>query len=69
VFYFNEEVECKQKWDVKRQWNLTAKPLFKQKPEKIIKQKPDAARKQKNMNLERAKKLGKEYIKEKGVNL
>ena len=26
-------------------------------------------RKQKNMNLERAKKLGKEYIKEKGVNL
>ena len=69
VFYFNEEVECKQKWDVKRQWNLTAMPLFKQKPEKIIKQKPDAARKQKNMNLERAKKLGKEYIKEKGVNL
>jgi len=69
VFYFAEEVECKQKWDVKRQWNLTAKPRFKQKPEKIIKQKPEAAKKQKSMNLERAKKLGKEYIKEKGVNL
>ena len=63
VFYFNEEVECKQKWDVKRQWNLTAKPRYKQKPEAIIKQKPEAAKKQKSLNLERAKKLGKEYMK------
>ena len=69
VFYFNEEVECKQKWDVKRQWNLTAKPRYKQKPEAIIKQKPEVAKKQKSLNLERAKKLGKEYMKEKGVNL
>ncbi len=69
VFYHSEEVDCKQKWDVTRQWNLTAKPRFKQKPEKIIKQKPEAAKKQRNLNLERAKKLGKEYIKEKGVNL
>ena len=70
VYYFNEEIECKQKWDVKRQWNLTARPRYKQKPEKIIKQKPEAAKKQRSLNLERAKKLGKEYIKEKGgVNL
>ncbi len=69
VFYFDEEVECKQKWDVKRQWNLTAKPRFKQKPEKLIKQKPEAAKKQKSLNLDRAKKLGKEYLKDKGVNL
>ena len=69
VFYFDEEVECKQKWDVKRKWNLSAKPIYKQKPEKIIKQKPEAAKKQKNLNLERAKKLGKEYLKDKGVNL
>ena len=69
VFYFSEEIECKQKWDVKRQWNLTAKPLFRQKPDKITKQKPDAAKKQKSLNLDRAKKLGKQYLKDKGVNL
>ena len=69
VFYFTEEIECKQKWDVKRQWNLTSKPLFKQKPEKITKQKPEAAKKQKSKNLDRAKKLGKEYLKDKGVSL
>lgn len=69
VFYYPEEVECKQKWDVKRQWNLTSKPRYQQKPASITKQKPEAAKKQKNLNLERAKKLGKEYVKEKGVNL
>jgi len=69
VYYFNEEVECKVKWDVKRQWNLTSKPRFKQKPEKITKQKPEVARKQRSMNLERAKKLGIEYLKDKGVKL
>jgi len=65
VFYFNEEVECKAKWDVNRRWNLTATPLFKQKPSKIVKQKPEQARKQKNRNLDRAKQLGIEYIQEK----
>ncbi len=69
VYYFNEEVECKQKWDVTRKWNLTAMPRFKQKPEKLIKQKPETAKKQRNLNLERAKKLGREYLKEKGVGL
>lgn len=69
VFYNPEEIECKEKWDVKRQWNVTAKPRYRQKPEKITKQKPEAAKKQKSMNLERAKKLGKEYLKAKGVNL
>ena len=69
VFYNPEEIECKEKWDVKRQWNITGKPRFKQKPEKITKQKPDAAKKQRSLNMERAKKLGKEYLKAKGVNL
>ena len=69
VYYFNEEVECKQKWDVTRKWNLTAQPRFKQKPSAIIKQKPEAAKKQKSQNLDRAKRLGKEYMKDKGVRL
>ncbi len=65
VFYYNEEVECKAKWDVSRRWNLTALPRYRQKPGKIIKQKPDQAKKLKNRNLERAKQLGKEYIQDK----
>ena len=69
VYYFNEEVECKAKWDVKRRWNLNAVPLFKQKPQKLIKQKPDQAKKLKNRNLERAKQLGKEYLKGQGINM
>ena len=65
VFYFNEDVECKAKWDVKRQWNLTAKPRYEQKPSKLIKQKPDQAKKLKNRNIERARQMGKEYLQDK----
>jgi hypothetical protein len=61
--YFNpQETECKAKWDITRDWNLTARPLFRQKPEALVKQKPEKERKQRNRNLERAKQLGKEYI-------
>ena len=70
VYYFHEEVECKQKWDVKRQWNLTAKPRYEQKPQKLVKQKPEQARKQKNRNIERARQLGIEYLQDKtGVRM
>ena len=62
VFYFSEEIECKEKWDVSRRWNLSATPLYRQKPSKLVKQKPEQTKKQKNRNLERAKQLGKEYI-------
>ena len=69
VFFFNEEVECKAKWDVNRDWNVSRTPLFKQKPTKIIKQKPDQAKKLKNRNIERAKQLGKEYLGAQGVRM
>ena len=62
VFFFSEEIECKEKWDVSRNWNLTSTPLYRQKPSKLVKQKPEQTKKQKNRNLERAKQLGKEYI-------
>ena len=62
VFYFNEEVECKAKWDVSRKWNIKAMPLYRQKPAKITKQKPDQSKQLKNRNLDRAKQLGIEYI-------
>lgn len=62
VFYNPEIVECKAKWDVSRQWNLTALPRYKQKAAAITKQKPDKEKQLRNRNLDRAKKLGKEYI-------
>ena len=70
VYYYPEETECKAKWDVTRNWNLTSRRCFEQKPSAITKQKPDKEKKLKNRNLERAKQLGKEYIKDKtGVRL
>ena len=62
VYYYQEEIACKAKWDISRQWNLTATPRYLQKPAKITKQKPDQQKKLKNRNLERAKSLGIEYI-------
>ena len=68
VYYYPREIECKAKWDVSQSWNVTATPIYKQKPAKITKQKPDAAKKLKNRNVERARKLGIEYLKDKGIN-
>jgi len=70
VYYSPEEVECKAKWDLNRQWNLTARPRHLQKPAKLIKQKPDQQKKLKNRNIDRAKALGIEYTrKTTGVGL
>ena len=69
VYYYPQEMECKEKWDVTKSWNLTELPRFRQKPAAITKQKPDQEKKLKNRNLERAKQLGKEYLKTKGVRL
>ena len=63
VYYHQDKIDCKQKWDVSREWNLTARPLYNQKPMAITKQKPDKQKQQlRNRNLERARELGKEYI-------
>ena len=69
VYYYPDVVECKEKWDVTKRWNLTAVERHKQKPAAIVKQKPEAAKKQRNRNAERAKQLGIQYLKDKGVNL
>ena len=69
VYYYPQEIECKEKWDVTKSWNLTEVPRFRQKPAAITKQKPDQEKKLKNRNFERAKQLGKEYLKTKGVKL
>jgi hypothetical protein len=62
VYYQPEQVECKAKWDVKRQWNLTQLPRFRQKPAKLIKQKADKKRVKQDRNRQRAAEKGIEYI-------
>ena len=58
VYYNPELIECKAKWDVTKSWNLTAKPLYQQKPSEIKKQKGDKKKTIKNRNAERAKEKG-----------
>ena len=69
VFFYPKEIECKEKWDIKRNWNLTATPRFRQKPQAIVKEKPEQKKKIQNRNAQRAKDLGIEYLKGKGVNV
>ena len=69
VYYFPEAVECKDKWDVKRQWDLKATPRYRQKPGSIVKQKPEKAKQLRNRNAERAKEKGMKYLNGKGVKL
>jgi uncharacterized protein (DUF2141 family) len=69
VYFYPREIECKEKWDISQNWNLTAVPLYQQKPAAITKQKPDAQKKLKNRNAERAQKFGIPYNKNKDVKL
>lgn len=63
VYYYPEEIECKQKWDVSRSWDPRSKPLEQQKPAALVKQKAERQKTIKNRNAERARKLGIEYIR------
>ena len=64
VYYYSGEIECKAKWDVTKQWNLTGNPRNQQKPGVLVKQKDTKEKKQKqNRNAERARQLGIEYVK------
>ena len=62
VFYFHEELECKEKWDVTRNWDLTYRPRYQQKPANITKQKPDKDRQVSNRNAQRAAEKGITYV-------
>ena len=68
VYYYPRSIECKAKWDITQQWDLTARKRHLQKPGEITKQKNDKTKKQqKNRNAERARQLGIEYIKQQTV--
>ena len=64
VYFYPDDVECKEKWDITKTWNVLAKPLYEQKPGTLIKQKSDKQqRKLQNRNADRAKQMGIEYVK------
>ncbi len=64
VYYYSREIECKEKFDVTLQWNLTEQARNRQKPGNLVKQKPDKEKKKlQNRNAERARQLGIEYVK------
>ena len=62
VYYYNEQIECRAKWDVTKSWSPTKRPLNEQKPSAITKQKGENSRSIRQRNMERARKMGKEYI-------
>lgn len=62
VYYYQQLIECKAKWDVTESWDPLARELSHQKPSAITKQKPDKEKKVKNQNAQRAQKLGIQYI-------
>ena len=64
VFYFNEKVECKAKWDITRNWSPRLRPLDRQKPDAITKQKAEKQKTIQQRNLQRAQKMGIEPPKE-----
>ena len=68
VYYYPRAIECKAKWDVTQQWNLTARKRYEQKPGELLKQKSEKQKKKlKNRNAERARQLGIEYVKKQAI--
>ena len=62
VYYCPQEFEAKARWDITRQWNMTAQSRHHQKPAALSKKK-SKKRTVKNRNADRARELGIEYVK------
>lgn len=58
VYYYPDEVECKAKWDITKEWNVLSRPLNTQKPAALVKQKSSTKKTIKNRNLSRAREKG-----------
>lgn len=56
VYYYPDELTLKAQWEIAQDWNPTAIPLAKQKPQKITKQKPDKEKTIKNRNATRQRR-------------
>lgn len=59
VYYYPNALTLKAQWEITQDWNPTARPRSKQKPEKITKQKPDKEKSIKKKNEERLRNKNK----------
>lgn len=48
VYYYTQILEPKANWELEQTWNLTEKPLDRQKPDELKKQKPDEEKKKRS---------------------
>ncbi|MDR0896180.1 MAG: Ig-like domain-containing protein [Prevotellaceae bacterium] len=53
VYYYPQVIELKANFDLTQDWEVSLKPLDKQKPDELKKQKPDVDKKKKDRNKER----------------
>lgn len=61
IYYYNKEIECKEKWDVTIDWNLNAVPVMKQKPSELIKQKGEETKNIRHRNYDYMMKHKEQY--------
>lgn len=61
VYYLPESVECKEKWDITKDFNINSHPLYLQKPRSMVKQKGEQKKKTIDRNLKRAQDLKISY--------
>lgn len=48
VYYYSQLLEPKANWELEQTWNVTEKPLDRQKPDELKKQKPDEEKKKRS---------------------
>lgn len=65
VYYKNEKIECKAKWDLTTEFDVRKVPLFKQKPRSMVKAKSEQKKKIQDRNLKRANDMNIPYDREK----
>lgn len=65
VYYYSDVVECKEKWDITVDFDITKNKRFEQKPQKLIKQKGEQKKRNTDKNAKRAEELGIKYDREK----
>ena len=68
VYYCPQEFEAKARWNITRQWNMTAQSRHHQKPAALSKKK-SKKRTVKNRNADRARELGIEYVKSQEIKV
>ncbi|MCQ2114345.1 MAG: Ig-like domain-containing protein [Bacteroidaceae bacterium] len=64
VYYYNKEVECKEKWDVSIDWNLNALSTERQKPSVLIQQKGDKEKTIRYRNYDYMQQHKRQYAKQ-----